>query len=301
LSIEKALDKIVDIGFEAVEISGGNYSGSDFCDPKILLRNEKKLRKFKKTVEDRGLFISALDCHGNFLHPQESIAKRHIEVQHNTVILAEKLGVDRICTFSGCPGDHEKAHYPNWVTCAWPDEYLNIIDWQWKEKVIPFWKKELDFIQKHGINKVGIEMHPGFVCYNPETLFKLRKEVGSAIGANLDPSHLFWQGIDVVSAVRKLGNAIYHFHAKDSKLDKINSSINGPMDNKPYSDSINRYWRFRTVGYGQNTETWKSIVSALKLVGYDYVLSMEHEDDLMSVEEGLLKGFALLKQIVPRK
>ncbi len=64
------------------------------------------------------------------------------------------------------------------------------------------------------------------------------------------------------------------------------------MDTKPYSDSINRYWRFRKIGYGQDLMTWKKIVSALKLIGYDYVLSIEHEDDLMSVDEGLQKGFS---------
>jgi sugar phosphate isomerase/epimerase len=301
LSFEQALDKIVEMGFESVEISGGNYPGSDFCHPEILLKNDAKLRNFKKAVEDRGLFISAFDCHGNFLHPQKSIAEKHVEVQHNTVLLAEKLGVDRICTFSGCPGDHEEAKHPNWVTCAWPEEYMEIVEWQWKKKVIPFWKDELEFIQKHGIDKVAIEVHPGFVCYNPETLLNLRNEVGKAIGANLDPSHLFWQSIDVPMAIRKLGNSIYHFHAKDSEVDPLNSLINGTSDTKPYSDSANRYWRFRTVGYGQSAETWKKILSALRLVGYDYVLSMEHEDDLTSVDEGLRKGLDLLKQIVFRE
>jgi len=301
LSLEQALDKIVEMGFEAVEISGGNYPGSDFCNPEVLLKNDDKLASFKRAIEDRGLFISALDCHGNFLHPQKSIAEKHIEVQHNTVLLAEKLGVERICTFSGCPGDCEEAKHPNWVTCAWPEEYREIIEWQWEKKVIPFWKDELEFIQKHGIEKVAIEVHPGFVCYNPETLLRLRHSVGKAIGANLDPSHLFWQGIDVPLAIRKMGAIIYHFHAKDSEVDPMNSLINGTSDTKPYSDSINRYWRFRTVGYGQSIETWKRILSELRLSGYDYVLSMEHEDDLTSVDEGLGKGLDMLKQIVFRE
>lgn len=301
ISLEQALDKIVSMGFEAVEISGGNYPGTDFCDPQVLLKNDEKLRKFSKAIEDRGLILSALDCHGNFLHPQKSIAKAHIEAQHNTVLLAERLGIDRICTFSGCPGDHEEAKHPNWVTCTWPTEYREIVEWQWEKKVIPFWKDELDFIQKHGVEKVCIEMHPGFVCYNPETLLKLRNSVGKAIGANLDPSHLFWQGIDLPAAIRKIGDAIYHFHAKDSEVDPLNSLINGTLDTKPYSDAMNRYWRFRTVGYGQDIMTWKRIISALRLVGYDYVLSMEHEDDLLSVDEGLRKGLTFLKEVILRE
>lgn len=300
MPFEQALDKIANMGFEAVEISGGNYPGTDFCDPRVLLKDNEKLRSFKKAVEDRGLFISALDCHGNFLHPNKTVAKEHIEVQHNTVLLAERLDIDTICTFSGCPGDQDEAKGPNWITCAWPPEYQEMLEWQWEKKVIPFWKDELDFIQKHGIEKIGIEMHPGFVCYNPETLLKLRRSVGKPIGANLDPSHLFWQGIDVPAVIRELGDAIYHFHAKDSEIDPVNSSINGTLDAKPYSDILHRYWRFRTVGYGQDTMTWKRILSALRMVKYDYVLSMEHEDDLMPVDEGLRKGLTLLKEIMLR-
>lgn len=300
-TLEKALDKIVKMGFEAVEISCGNYPGTDFCEPKTLLKNNEKLKKFKKAIEDRNLFISALDCHGNFLHPQKTVAQQQIDAQHDTVLLAEKLGIERICTFSGCPGDHEQAKHPNWISCAWPTEYQEILEWQWTEKVIPFWKNEVDFFEKHGIEQICIEMHPGFVCYNPETLLKLRSSVSKIIGANLDPSHLFWQHIDVPAAIRKLGGRIYHFHAKDSEIDPINSSVNGILDAKPYSDVANRYWRFRTVGYGQDEKEWKRIISELRLVGYDYVLSMEHEDDLLSVDEGFEKGLNFLKEIILRE
>ena len=139
-------------------------------------------------------------------------------------------------------------------------------------------------------------MHPGFCVYNPETLRKLRNAVGSVIGANLDPSHLFWQGIDIPAAIRYLSNAIYYFHAKDTKIDEINTKTQGVLDTKHYGDEIHRSWVFRSVGYGHDARVWRDIMSALRLVGYDGYISIEHEDSLMSVPEGLSKAIDMLKQ-----
>ena len=232
------------------------------------------------------------------LHPNKTIAKAHQNVQHQTILLAEKLGVPRVITFSGCPGDCENSKYPNWVTCPWPDDYAEILKWQWEEKVIPFWKKEVAFAREHKVNQIALEMHPGFVVYNPETVLKLRDAAGEEIGANLDPSHLFWQGIDPIAAVKRLNKSIFYVHAKDTKIDAINTSINGVLDTKPYSDEINRSWIFRTVGYGHTQSFWKDFVSALRLVGYDDVLSIEHEDSLMSTNEGFQKAVKFLREII---
>ena len=296
--MEETLDYIKKSGLEAVEIGTGNYPGNSHCNPAELLRDESKIKRLKAAVEKRGLEISGLSCHGNPLHPDKTIAEAHQEVQHQTILLAEKLGVPRIITFSGCPGDCENSKYPNWVTCPWPDDYPKILKWQWEEKVIPFWKKEAEFARKHGIRQIGLEMHPGFVVYNTETLLKLREAAGEEIGANFDPSHLFWQGIDPIAAVRKLSKAIFHVHAKDTKIDSINTSINGVLDTKAYSDEINRSWIFRAVGYGHTSSFWKDFVSTLRLVGYDGVLSIEHEDSLMSTNEGFQKAVKFLKEII---
>jgi len=172
-----------------------------------------------------------------------------------------------------------------------------VLEWQWKEKVIPFWREEAEFAERHGV-KVGLEMHPGFVVYNPETLLRLRKEVGGkVIGANLDPSHLFWQGIDVIAAIRTLRDAIFHVHAKDTGIDHLNVSVNGVLDPKSYLKLQERSWYFRTVGYGHDAGFWAKFVSELRLNGYDYVLSIEHEDAFTSPEEGLRKAISLLKQV----
>jgi len=296
-SLEEALDYVTGVGVEAVEIGTGNYPGNSHCDVDKLLGSEGERKRFLKVVESRGLVISALSCHGNPLHPNKEIANEHHTTHRKTVELAQKLGVERVINFSGCPGDSPRAKYPNWVTCPWPPDFSEIIEWQWKRKVIPYWKAEAKFAKEHGI-KICFEMHPGFVVYNPETLLKLRNAAGDAIGANFDPSHLFWQGIDPVYAIRELGDAIYHFHAKDCKIDPVNAAVHGVLDTKSYADEINRTWIFRTVGYGHGYDIWKDIVSSLRLVGYDLVLSIEHEDSLMSGNEGFEKAVAFLKDVV---
>lgn len=296
-SRDKMLDYIAESGVEAVELGTGNYPGSPHLELDTLLSDEKARKKFLQAFDSRGIIISALSCHGNPLHPNEEIARQHHETHRKTVELAEMLGVTRVCNFSGCPGDGPGSTRPNWVTCPWPPDFTEILDWQWNEKVIPYWTDEAKFAEKHGV-RICFEMHPGFVVYNPETLLRLRSAAGDAIGANFDPSHLFWQGIDPVAAIRKLGNTIYHFHAKDVKIDPINSSVNGVLDTKHYADEINRSWIFRTVGYGHGYQTWKDIVSNLMMGGYDYVLSIEHEDSLMSSNEGFQKAVAFLKQVV---
>ncbi|MCL5019664.1 MAG: sugar phosphate isomerase/epimerase [Patescibacteria group bacterium] len=297
-SLKDALLYLSEAGVQAVEIGTGGYPGKAHANPDELLSDKAKIDEFKSLIEDHGMMISALSCHGNPVHPQKEIAQSFHNDFEKTVKLAEKLGVERVITFSGCPGDSGDSNYPNWVTCPWPPDFINILDYQWNDVLFPYWEKTAGFAENHGVNKICFEMHPGFCVYNPETLLKLRKTVGKSIGVNFDPSHLFWQGIDPVLAIRELKGAIYHFHAKDTKIDAYNTSKNGVLDTKHYGDEIERSWVFRTVGYGHDYQVWKDIVSALRMTGYDYVLSIEHEDSLMSVNEGLKKAITFLKQVL---
>lgn len=297
--LEEALDLIQAHGVEAVELGTGSYPGNAHCNPEILLENESKLRAFKKAITDRGLMISALSCHGNPLHPQKEIAKAYHDNFIQTVLLAEKLEVPVVNTFSGCPGDHEDAKYPNWPVAPWPNDYQKILKWQWENKVIPYWTEMAKFATDHKV-KIGLELHGGFSVHTPATLLRLREAAGEAIGANLDPSHMWWQGIDPVQAIHILGRAgaIHHFHAKDTMIDPVNVNRYGLTDMQPYTEMLDRAWQFRTVGYGHDLKTWADIISALRLVGYDYVVSIEHEDGLMSVEEGFAKAVQNLKQVL---
>jgi len=297
LPFEVMLDHVAEKGLQAVELGTGGYPGNVHCDPQKLLNDSRALNNFKKAIEDRGLIISALSCHGNPVSPDKGFAAECDRVYRETVQLASEMEVGVVNLFSGCPGDSEDAKFPNWVTCAWPPEYLQVLNWQWEEKVIPYWQEAGPFAEKAGV-KLAFEMHPGFVVYNPETLLRLREAVGPVIGVNYDPSHLFWQGIDPVASIHSLAAAIHHFHAKDTYIDQRNVAVNGVLDTKPYSKLPQRSWTFRTVGYGHDLLTWRSIVSALRLSGYDYVLSIEHEDPLASIDEGLGKAISFLKEVL---
>lgn len=294
--LEEALKYFSSLGLEMVEIGCGGYPGKAHADPAVLLNDAKELDKFKGLISEYNFEISALSCHGNPVHPNKEIAKKFDDDMHNAVLLAERLGLHQINTFSGCPGDCATAKYPNWVTCPWPTDFSDILEWQWNEVLIPYWKDFVKFSTAHGVNKIALELHPGFCVYNTQSLLKLREAVGPEIGANLDLSHLIWQGMEPVAVIRALGDSIFHFHAKDTKIDKYNTAVNGVLDTKPYSDEINRSWIFRSVGYGNDELFWKDVISNLRMVGYDYAISIEHEDSLMSQNEGLRKAVDLLKK-----
>ena len=295
--LDEALVKITSLGVHSVEIGAGGYPGKDHCNPAELLADEKKLEAFKATFKKYDVEICALACHGNPIHPDKAIAKQFHDDMVNAILLAEKIGVDTIVGFSGCPGSDPDAKRPSWITCPWPDDFLDTLKYQW-EVMIAYWKDMTAFAKSHGVTKIALEMHPGFCVYNPETLLKLRAEVGDVIGANLDPSHLIWQGINPVIAARNLAGAIYHVHAKDTKIDDFNASANGVLDTNHYGDELNRAWIFRTVGYGHGEDYWRDFVSALRLVGYDKVLSIEHEDSLMTIDEGLEKAVRFLDGVM---
>ena len=299
-SLDETLAILSGLGVHTVEIGAGGYPGKAHCNPEELLADSKKFDEFVATFKKYDVEICALAAHGNALHPDKAIAEQFDKDFRNAVLLAEKLGVDTVITFSGCPGDHEGAKYPNWVTCPWPEDFLAILDWQWNQKVIPYWKEAGAFAKAHKVDHIAFEMHPGFCVYNPETLLKLRAAVGDVIGANFDPSHLIWQGIDPVAAIRELKGAIYHFHAKDTKIDKYNTAKFGVLDTKHYSDEANRSWIFRSVGYGNGLDYWRDMISNLRLVGYDKVMSIEHEDSLMTPEEGLCHAVDFLKESIIR-
>ncbi|KAB8128264.1 sugar phosphate isomerase/epimerase [Gracilibacillus oryzae] len=297
-SFEEMLDHVRDSGLEAVEIGTGGYPGNAHCKIDELLEDQSKREEFLKAVKDRGLVISALSCHGNPLTPDQAFADECDSVLRKTIELAGLMDVPVVNTFSGTPGDHENAKAPNWPVAPWPPEFANVLEWQWKEKLIPYWKEIGALAEKHNV-KIGLELHAGFLVHTPYTMLKLREETSPAIGANLDPSHLWWQGIDPVAAIKILGkeNAIHHFHAKDTYIDQDNVNMYGLTDMQPYGNIQTRAWNFRSVGCGHSLQDWSDMISALRTFGYDYVVSIEHEDPIMSIEEGFQRAVDNLKAV----
>ncbi|MFB3890651.1 MAG: sugar phosphate isomerase/epimerase family protein [Phycisphaerae bacterium] len=297
MKLDEALDYCRKVGLDAIELPCGAYPG----DPWKLAgihKDKKRLAELKQKLADRGLEALGVAVHGNPVHPDKAVAKAHQQSHRDGVLLAAELGTV-VINFSGCPGGAPGDKTPNFVTCPWPDDYSKAAKYQWEDVLIPFWSAENDFAAKHGV-KIAFEAHPGMTVHNPEDIVRLRDAAGKNLGANLDPSHFFWQGICPVEAARFLGEnkCIFHVHAKDCAIDPRNSRITGNLDIKSYGDVKGRAWVFRTVGYGHGDDFWKPLVSMLRLYGYDGVLSIEHEDSLMSMSEGFEKAVAYLKGVM---
>lgn len=294
MSLEETCKYLSSLGVQELEIGCGGSPGTAHCDAIKCLENPALGDEMLATVKKYGLTIAALSTHNNPVHPDPKVAEHDHKEFEAAVLLAERLGVKTVVTFSGCPGDSDNAAHPWWSVATWPTEHATVREWQWEHKLIPYWKKAGAFAEAHHV-QVALEIHPGFSVYNPGTLMRLREAVGPVIGANFDPSHMFWQGIDPAAAIREMKGAIHHFHAKDTKIDPYNTAKYGVLDTRGFRDVTGRPWVFRTVGYGHGEETWRSIFSALQAAGYDGVISIEHEDALMSQKEGLEKAISFLK------
>ncbi|MCM3455737.1 sugar phosphate isomerase/epimerase [Heyndrickxia oleronia] len=298
-SFTDMLDYVKDAGLKAVEIGTGGYPGDAHCKVDELLENEGKREVYLHELKSRGLEISAFSCHGNPISPNKEFAQKSHEDLKKTIQLASLMGVPVVNAFSGTAGDHEGAKYPNWPVAPWPNEFSEVLKWQWEEKLIPYWKEMGQFAKDHQV-KIGLELHGGFLVHTPYTLLKLREATCDAIGANLDPSHLWWQGIDPVGAIKILvkENAIHHFHAKDTYIDQDHVNMYGLTDMQPYDEVRTRAWSFRSVGCGHSLHEWSNIISALRTYGYDHVVSIEHEDPIMSIEEGFTRAVTNLKAVL---
>jgi len=196
---------------------------------------------------------------------------------------------------SGCPGGPGDVN-ANWITTAWPPEAARVLQWQWDEVLIPYWKGLVAEAQAAGVGKLCLELHGQQTVYNVATLFRLRDGVGPVVGANFDPSHLFWMGADPLAATRLLAPAIYHVHAKDTRIDSANAAVNSLLDTTPMDRLLERSWSYVTLGYGHDLLWWRQFCSMLRLVGYDDVLSIEHEDMNLPSLDGVRKSVELLRQ-----
>jgi sugar phosphate isomerase/epimerase len=299
LSLDEMLEKFSSLGVEAVEIGAGGYTGTPQCPVPELLADPAKARAWKKKFDDRGIPIMTISCHANALHPDAATAAVFTEQFRQAIQLAGMLEVPTVVGFSGCPGGSPTDVVPNWITYNWPPDHAKALAWQWKERVIPYWQETAKFAREHGVHRIALEMHPNFVVYNPRTLLRLREAVGEEIGANCDLSHLFWQQCDAVAVIRFLGKqgAIYHAHMKDTAFFRENVDRFGVLnfDASPADKEGSEF--FRAVGYGHGASLWKDIIAAYMEVGYNGMLSVEHEDPLLNGETGITRSLTVLKNV----
>jgi len=300
LSLDEMLEKVSALGLEAMEIGTGGYPNNKHCALDEFIADKSKARAWQKKFEDKGIHVATLSCHGNPVHPNAQHAQKDADTFRKTVLLAEMLGIKVIVGFSGCPGGTPTDTQPNWITYRWPPEYDQMLAWQWKEKVIPYWKEAAAHARSHGIKRLAFEMHPNFVVYNPRTLLQLREAVGEEIGANCDLSHLFWQGCDPVEVIHFLGKqgALFHAHMKDTVIFPENAAKYGVLNfASEAKDLPEASDTFRAVGYGHSASLWKAVVQAYMDVGYEGILSIENEDPILPGEIGVERAAYVLKNV----
>lgn len=295
LSFDEMLRASAELGLETLEFACGNWSSAPHIDLLAMLDSAPARAAFAAKVRDHGLAIAALNCSGNPLHPGPQ-GKIHRQVTEDTIRLASLMGIDRVVLMSGLPGGPGDAN-PNWIITDWPPECADIQRYQWEDCIIPYWRDLVAFANNLGIRKLCLELHGHQAVYNVQTLLRLREAVGETVGANYDPSHPMWMGADPIAAVRKLGSAIYYVHAKDTRVEPVPAGIDGTLDARPPTQFAERAWNYITLGYGHGETWWRQFCTALKQAGYDDVLSIEHEDMMLSPMEGMRKSVALLRNV----
>jgi sugar phosphate isomerase/epimerase len=291
------LDRVRALGLDTIEVGCGGFHPKRYCDPAVLLADARALERWQAAFAERSLEISALALHGAPLAPDPAEAEAYARELEDACRLAERIGVSRITLLAGLPEGAPGDRTPCWVTTPFPPYNAQAIEYQWEERLIPYWREHAAVAEAHGC-RLCFEMCFSDMVFNPTGLLRLRAEIGDVVGCNFDPSHLFWQQIDPIEAVRALGDAIYHVHAKDVRLHPPEVRVNGVLDPKAFREAPTRSWLFRTVGYGHGEGFWRELVTALRMAGYDDVVSIEHEDDLIDPDEGLEKATRLLRDVL---
>ncbi len=299
-TLDVALDLAAEMGLATVEIATGNWSESPHADLSELVSDAGARRRLLASIESRGLTLSALNANGNQLHPVTGAA--HDRVVRDSITVASELGVPTVVLMSGLPGARGESS-PNWITTSWPPETLEILDYQWNDVAIPYWVDLAQFARERGV-RLAVEMHGQQLVFNVATMQRLQGLVGDdVVGANLDPSHLMWMGADILAVVRALGSSIFHVHAKDARIDRSNTAVNGILDTLPPSAATLRSWNYVTLGLGHpgGSTFWADFVYALRSVGYDGPLNIEHEDILVGAVEGVRRSAELMRSIIIRE
>jgi sugar phosphate isomerase/epimerase len=288
------LDAAVSLGVHGVEVNTGGWSTAPHFDLHSM-KGHAAQKAFQTAFTDRGLQIIALNANGNPLHPTDT---RGTSCLKDTIRIAGAMGITTVCTMSGLPAGVAGDTMPNWVTNAWPPETQTMLAYQW-DVALTYWHDMAAFAKSCGVTHIALELHANQLVFNVPGLLRLREAIGPTIGANLDPSHLFWMGADPLVAATALGPAIYHVHAKDTFLNTPVQAIRSLLETGSLTDIPNRAWSYITLGFGHGEAWWRAFCYHLLMAGYDGWLSIEHEDVLLSANEGLQKSVALLRAVLP--
>jgi sugar phosphate isomerase/epimerase len=316
--LPEALRIISDLGLESAEINSGGFLPEPHL-PREVLTSETAREEYLGEFQAAGVTLTALNCNGNPLDPTAARGEKHAGDILRSIEVAAALGVRRVVTMSGTPGTDPAATKPAWNVLPWDSAYLDVRDYMWNDVAIPFWRTVQERAAHFDV-KVAIEMHPHNVVYNPATLERLVTETNAThVGAEMDPSHLFWQGIDPVEAVDHLGALVFNAAAKDTRINPA-ARINGVLDDVgftrpepnnpgtvplggPYLLSVwpkASSWDFVAVGRGHDVDWWTRFLTALERVDEDMAVNIEHEDAELGQLEGLESAAAVLRAAAGR-
>ena len=314
----EALQVIRDLGLESAEINSGGFLEAPHLPIAELKASSGAREEYLGAFAETGVTLTALNCNGNPLHPDPEVGDKHGSDVREAIEIAALLGVRRVVTMSGLPGTNAEATLPAWTVLPWESSSLDARDYQWNEVALPYWKD----IQARAADadvKVCLEMHPHNLVYNPSTMERMATEINAThVGAELDPSHLFWQGIDPVLAVEKLGDLVYNAAAKDTRINAA-ARVNGVLDDRfgrvepdaPEALSLggrytlsrwpeNASWDFVAVGRGHDVAWWGEFLDALEKVDAGMAVNIEHEDQELDQMEGLRQAAAALRRAAGR-
>ena len=310
--LEAALEVLEANGLTSVEVNTGGFIPSPHCHVDLLLSSAQARRDYLDVFASRGLELTGLNCNGNPLNPLPGVGPKHADDLRRTIELAGLLGVRNVVTMSGTPGSDPGARYPSWVVNPWDGVYLDVLDYQWGVAA-EFWAGIDAQARASGV-RVAIEMHPHNLVFSPVTLRRLVDLTGAtSIGAEMDPSHLMWQGMDIVASIRWLGPLVFHAAAKDAMITP-GVAIRGVLDTsfeRVPADAEGKVptgygfwcaawpqdpaWRFVAVGVGHDVPYWTEFLRALAEVDPDMAVNIEHEDAGYSRLDGLALAAANLR------
>ncbi|WP_417210485.1 sugar phosphate isomerase/epimerase family protein [Antarctobacter sp.] len=296
MPLDTMLDHAARMGVSGIEVNTGGWSTAPHFDLGTMKSSAGARKAFLDAFATRGLEIVSLNANGNPLHPTD---RAQGDCLLDTIRVAGDMGIDTVCTMSGLPAGAAGDKMPNWVVSSWPPETQDILRFQWEEVLLPFWEGAAAVARDSGVKRIALELHGNQCVYNVPSLLKLRDAIGPVVGANLDPSHLFWMGADPLAAADALGDAIYHVHAKDTLLNAPVQATTSLLENGSLMDIPARSWSYITLGFGHGEEWWRQFCYRLRMAGYDGWLSIEHEDVLLNALEGLEKSVALLQGVMP--
>ena len=297
-SLEEVARYVSPLGYQMVELPA--WKGNNHLDIDKVIKGDHSVLNILKKYN---LEISALNCAlpGQLVlgpldestddwapssDAKEKI-KYGIDMVKKTAQAASELKVPVVCGFVG-------SHvWDKWYIFPPKNEELYEKGW---DVFANRWGNIMDTFKGYGV-KFALEVHPTEIAYNIETAQRAIQALDgrSDFGFNFDPSHLIWQLIDPVVFIKTFKERIFHVHAKDSEIQEDEVRRSGVIPTGAWMRP-DRGFRFRVPGWGD--VKWKKVISALLSVGYDYVLSFEHEDPVMSREDGCEKAIEFLKPLI---